>query len=75
MDDKTVRKQLDRPVLGELMTLKTVPGAEGTTSLRAVSSVVISFSFKNWSNNYQASVGFRSLNGALSFSICVSLWL
>lgn len=75
MGDETVRKRLDRPVLDELMTLKTVPRAKDTTNLRAMSSVVISSSFKNWSNNYWASFGFRTFAGALSFFMLVGLWL
>lgn len=75
MDDETVRKRLDRPVLDELLTLKTVPKAKETTDLRAVSSVVISSSFKNWSNNYWASFGFRTLTGAIRFFMHIGLWL
>lgn len=75
MDDETVRKRLHGPDLGELTTLKTVPRAEGMTSLRAVSSVVIPFSLKNWSSHYRAPAGFRTLTGALGFSLRVGLWL
>lgn len=75
--DTAVRKRLHRPVLDESVALKT----ENKNSLRAAwepfplpSSLAVSLSFGNWTNNHRALFGFRTLRAALSLFMHFGLW-